>query len=188
MATINEVLPFVDEYPARIRRAKEDRRLTISELAELSGVSQSVVAKTTAGSQVDAKLINAAALCKALGLSLDEVCGLERATETDEGLRRRLHESEVEHARISGEASAAREQNDALRKRLRTQRFQTVALLCICAMLVVALIAYLLIDLNIRGEGLILFGSPTAVAWGVILLVCIAVLVLGWSALQAIKD
>ncbi len=188
MATLNEVLPYVDEYPARVRRAKEDRHLTIDKLSELSGVSQNVVAKITAGSQVDSKLLYAAALCKALGLSLDETCGLERAAGTDEGLRRRLHELEVELARASGEAAAAREQNDALRRRLRTQRFQTVALLCICAMLVAALIAYLLIDLNIRGEGLILFGSPTAIAWGVILLVCAAILVLGWSALQAIKD
>ena len=86
MSAIQELAPYFSTYQRNIKRAKEDQHYTIDRLVEESGVSRSAVTKLCAGTQQDPKLYNSAALCRVLGLSLDELCGLVKPAESPEEL------------------------------------------------------------------------------------------------------
>ena len=80
MSAIQELAPYISAYQRNIKRAKEDQHYTIDRLVEESGVSRSAVTKLCAGTQQDPKLYNSAALCRVLGLSLDELFGLTKCS------------------------------------------------------------------------------------------------------------
>ena len=82
MSAIQELAPYIEAYPRRVRAAKEEKHYTISDIIERSGVSASAVNKLLAGTQMEPKLYNSAALCKVLGLSLDELFGLSAPDHT----------------------------------------------------------------------------------------------------------
>lgn len=77
MSAIQDLAPFIGAYQGKIRRAKDASGMTLEELSNESGVSFSAVSRLYAGTQADPRLYNSAALCKTLGLSLDELFGLE---------------------------------------------------------------------------------------------------------------
>ena len=81
MSAIQEIAPYISAYQGNIKRAKEDQHYTIDRLVDESGVSRSAVTKLCAGTQQDPKLYNSAALCRVLGLSLDELFGLVQPAE-----------------------------------------------------------------------------------------------------------
>ena len=72
MSALQEIAGNIEQYPKRIREAKEKKRYTISDIVDLSGVSKSAVSKLLDGSQMDPKLYNSVAMCMVLDLSLDE--------------------------------------------------------------------------------------------------------------------
>ena len=86
MSAIQEIAPYISAYQGNIKRAKEDQHYTIDRLVDESGVSRSAVTKLCAGTQQDPKLYNSAALCRVLGLSLDELFGLVQPAESSEEL------------------------------------------------------------------------------------------------------
>ena len=103
MSAIQELAPYLSAYQSNIKRAKEDQHYTIDRLVEESGVSRSAVTKLCAGTQQDPKLYNSAALCRVLGLSLDELCGLVKPAESPEELTEQIHHVEIENAKLEVE-------------------------------------------------------------------------------------
>ena len=106
MSAIQELAPYIFAYQGSIKRAKEDQHYTIDRLVEESGVSRSAVTKLCAGTQQDPKLYNSAALCRVLGLSLDELCGLVKPAESPEELTEQIHHVEIENAKLEATAAA----------------------------------------------------------------------------------
>ena len=106
MSAIQELAPYLSAYQRNIKRAKEDQHYTIDRLVEESGVSRSAVTKLCAGTQQDPKLYNSAALCRVLGLSLDELCGLAKPAESPEELTEQIHHIEVENAKLEATTAA----------------------------------------------------------------------------------
>lgn len=100
MSAIQKVAPHIEHFQEKIREAKETHHLTIDQLADRSGVPSSVVARISSGAHPDPKLINAAALCAVLGLSLDELCGLATPQPPDEALTHRVHDLEIENEHL----------------------------------------------------------------------------------------
>ena len=90
MSAIQELAPYISAYHGSIKQAKEDQHYTIDRLVEESGVSRSAVTKLYAGTQQDPKLYNSAALCRVLGLSLDELFGLAQPAESPEELTEQI--------------------------------------------------------------------------------------------------
>ena len=90
MSAIQELAPYLSAYQSNIKRAKEDQHYTIDRLVEESGVSRSAVTKLCAGTQQDPKLYNSAALCRVLGLSLDDLFGLVQPAESPEELTEQI--------------------------------------------------------------------------------------------------
>lgn len=106
MSAIQEIAPYISAYQGNIKRAKEDQHYTIDRLVDESGVSRSAVTKLCAGTQQDPKLYNSAALCRVLGLSLDELFGLVQPAESSEELAEQIHHVEIENAKLEATAAA----------------------------------------------------------------------------------
>lgn len=180
MSAIQELAPYIEDYPHRVRAAKEEKHYTISDIIERSGVSASAVNKLLAGTQMEPKLYNSAALCKVLGLSLDELFGLAAPEGSDRQVREEMHQLQLENARLEAENRMGTERVDA-------QRPVILALLVLCTALCAALGGYIAIDAQISNAGLIQDGDPTVVAWGIIVLLVLAVAVVAWAMVRAIR-
>lgn len=187
VSAIQELAPYIEEFQGRIKRAKEEHHYTIEQLSDLSGVSSSVIAKTSAGTQNDPRLYNSAALCKVLELSLDELFGLAKPADTNEGLQERIRLLELQRAEQEGASHEQHTLNELLKERVREQRSLIFILICMTVVLSFALTVYLFIDLSIRDQGLILWGSPTGVAWLLIFLIIAAVIAIGVSVYHVFR-
>lgn len=170
MSAIQEISPYLEHFQEKIREAKENRHLTIDQLAEQSGVPYSVVSRISSGAHPDPKLINAAALCSALGLSLDILCGLAAPQTADAELAAKYRALELENAELRG----------VDRTRLESMASQRPILLGALASFVLsvlttfALAAYLVGDAMHVNIGLIKYGELSAPAIAVILLILAA--------------
>lgn len=180
MSAIQELAPYIEDYPHRVRAAKEEKHYTISDIIERSGVSASAVNKLLAGTQMEPKLYNSAALCKVLGLSMDELFGLAAPEGSDRQAREEMHQLQLENVRLEAENRMGAERVDA-------QRPVILALLVLCTALCAALAGYIAIDAQISNAGLIRGGDPTVVAWGIIVLLVLAVAVVAWAMVRAIR-
>lgn len=173
MSALQNQIKYANDYPQKIKDAKQAKKLTNQELADLSGVSPSAVNKLLAGIQVDPRLYNAAAMCQVLDLSLDELFGL-KPEQTEGTLRAQVRELELENARLSTKLEVSL-------SALRSTRAATLLMVAFCAILTAALVAYLIIDADIHDSGLILQGRPTAVGWVFIGVAIAAVAAIVWG-------
>ena len=180
MSAIQELAPYIEDYPHRVRAAKEEKHYTISDIIERSGVSASAVNKLLAGTQMEPKLYNSAALCKVLGLSLDELFGLTAPEGSARQAREEMHQLQMENVRLEAENRMEAERVDA-------QRPVILALLILCTALCAALAGYIAIDAQISNAGMIRGGDPTVVAWSIIVLLVLAVAVIAWAMVRAIR-
>ena len=165
MSAIQELAPYISAYQGNIKRAKEDQHYTIDRLVEESGVSRSAVTKLCAGTQQDPKLYNSAALCRVLGLSLDELFGLVQPAESPEELTEQIHHVEIENAKLEATAAVQSAQ-------IRSTHTMCYVLALFCMLLSFSLIACLVTDAQIRSTGLIRDGDLSVAAW-----ICIALIV-----------
>lgn len=180
MSAIQELAPYIEDYPHRVRAAKEEKHYTISDIIERSGVSASAVNKLLAGTQMEPKLYNSAALCKVLGLSLDELFGLTAPEGSARQAREEMHQLQLENVRLEAENRMGAERVDA-------QRPVILALLILCTALCAALAGYIAIDAQISNAGMIRGGDPTVVAWSIIVLLVLAVAVIAWAMVRALR-
>lgn len=147
MSAIQELQPYCDAFQRRIREAKDSKGYTLQRLIDESGVPKSAVNNISAGKQVNPLLYNAAALCKVLGLSLDELFGLEKPVDSPEGQLQRIHELEIDNTRLT----AVDEQKD---KRIETARIIVGALAAVSTLLLLTVIGYMIFDAHILIAGL----------------------------------
>lgn len=180
MSAIQELAPYIEAYPHRVRAAKEEKHYTISDIIERSGVSASAVNKLLAGTQMEPKLYNSAAICKILGLSLDELFGLAAPEGSGRQAREEMHRLQLENVRLKAENRMWAERVDA-------QRPVILALLILCTALCAALAGYIAIDAQMSNAGMIRGGDPTVVAWGIIVLLVLAVAVIAWAMIRALR-
>lgn len=180
MSAIQELAPYIEDYPHRVRAAKEEKHYTISDIIERSGVSASAVNKLLAGTQMEPKLYNSAALCKVLGLSLDELFGLTAPEGSARQAREEMHQLQLENVRLEAENRMGAE-------RVNAQRPVILALLILCTALCAALAGYIAIDAQISNAGMIRGGDPTVVAWSIIVLLVLAVAVIAWAMVRALR-
>lgn len=77
MSAMSELQPYFDSYLEKMRKAKNSSGLTLQELSDLSGVPYNNICDTNSGRTKQPLLFYEAAKCKALGLSLNAMCGLD---------------------------------------------------------------------------------------------------------------
>lgn len=169
MLPIQELQPLFDEYPWKMKKARMDKGLTQKQLAELSGVPYSAITKMATNNQ-DA-LLNCAALCMALDLSMDELFGL-KASDSKAELREQNHAMALENAQQAGELKRLETANDAMADHLLTRRTIIYVLLGLCGFLAVSLAFYIFIDSRMLNSGIVINGRFTVLAW---ILVCLII-------------
>lgn len=89
-----ENCPDLCDMLMKIRKAKDASGLTNQELADIANIPYNSVCTITGCTAKQVTLANAAALCAALGISLDELAGLR---DTDEAGY--IHDLEIDNAR-----------------------------------------------------------------------------------------
>ncbi len=187
MAAYQDLIPYMDACPARIKQAKEEKRYTSNELADLSGVSVSVVTKLMSGAQPDPKLYNIAAICKVLDVSLDGLFGLSPPPESDSGLKDRVHELEVENTRQAGEIDKLDAVCELQTAQAVSKRISTSVLLCLCAVLSFALSAYIIMDATDALHGLIRNGVVSPPAIVVLATLALSFGTIIWSIIRSVR-
>lgn len=180
MSAIQDLAPYIDAFPGRIRKAKDEEGITVEELADRSGASFSAVSRLYSGAQTNPQLYNAAAMCKVLGLSLDELFGLEQPAESPSGLQERNRKLEIENARLVAT-------NEANKMQIKAAHSICYILVFFCLVLALSLVIYLVIDSQITDAGIIRGGELSFAAWMFIALIVAAVVVAGYTISRTIR-
>ena len=153
-----DLQPYIQSYPYKIKKARVDKGLTQKELAEAAGVPLSSIQKLNVNNQ-DA-LFNCAAVCRVLDVSMDELFGLRPPADVSE-LTSQIHNLELDNAHKDGEigrlnavSDGDRQHNDDLKGRIKSLRFLVLALAGFCTLLVMVVIGYMIFDAHILTAGL----------------------------------
>lgn len=188
MSAIQELQPYCDAFQSKIREAKERKHYTLQRLIDESGVPKSAVNNINAGKQTYPLLYNAAALCKVLGLSLDELFGLTKPLDSPEEQQKRIHELELENVRKDGEIKRLEALNSVLSAQLSNRKPVIYSLIAICAILVAAVIGYMIFDIRISYAGLFRSTGTSAVAIFLGLVIIAAVGIIVYAARTAHRE
>lgn len=182
MSVIDELSPYIRAYPKVFRMARARCGLTNEELSERSGVPYSTVRNAQSGNG-GVTIVQAAALARVLGLSIDEMFGAVKpeAEQQRAELEQRICTLELELADRNGEIRSLWDSNDALRSELARR---TYALVTVCSLLSFAVAGYLIWDFLLPNGGLIIGGNMSLAAWLILLLVIVAAYVMGRCLLR----
>lgn len=166
-----DLQPYIQSYPWKIKKARVDKGLTQKELAEAAGVPLSSIQKLNVNNQ-DA-LFNCAAVCRVLDVSMDELFGLRSPADVTE-LTSQIHSLELANVRKDGEigrlnavADGDKQHAEDLTARMWSLRSLVLALAGLCTLLVMVVIGYMIFDAHILTAGL--FQSAGLSAFAVLL-------------------
>lgn len=194
MSAYSELQPYFDAYQGEIHKAKNASGMTLSELAESSGVPYNNVCDINAGRAKQPLLYYAAAICKVFGLSLNKLMGLDEPEGSTLELRERNHELEIKIAVLKGEngrmeaiKEADEKEKATLNKELSARKPIIYILLTLCAILAAALTYYLIMDFHLAGVGLILFGEVSIYGAILILVLAVAIGAISWIAVRELR-
>lgn len=155
-----------------MKAEKQRQGKTNQQMIEESGVARSTVNNFFAGALGGPGLVQTAALCKVLGMSIDSTMGLSPAADDDmDKLRAELAHKEELIQILSGGVKA--------------RRPLIYGLLGLCALLGVALMTYIILDARRPDAGLIRADGVSPALIGL----CFSGLCGGlWTACRAVKD
>ncbi len=176
MSVIDELSPYIRAYPKAFRVARARCGLTNEELSDRSGVPYSTVRNAQSGNG-GVTIVQAAALARVLGLSIDEMFGAVRP----EAEQQHIRTLELELADRNGEIRSLRDSNDTLRSELARR---TYSLITVCSLMFFAVVWYLIWDYRLPNEGLIIGGNISLAAWLILLLVIAAACIMGHCLLR----
>lgn len=178
------------------KEEKERQSKTLKDIADDSGLSINTVTNFFSSASKQPSIYTVAPICKALGVSLDSHYGIapkERELqnkidqlridmkEGKELSQKEMHDLEIENVRLTerNRMIVQSQQRDH-----HIVRVQSVFI----AVLVVALLAYLVIDANIRTEGLIVHGQLSVIAVILIALAVISAVAVIISNIRVVKN
>lgn len=179
MPAYEDLSRHIAGYPEKIRSARLRADLTNEQLADLSGVPYSTVCKVQTGQQ-NITLPQAAAICAALGISLDDILPLPRKN----GETAEMHEMELRCSHQAGDIRALEAVNALQLERIHALRSFVYILLGLCALLTLSLGVYMVIDSRIPYAGLIRATGLSGGAWLFLLLIVAAAVIMGGLLLR----
>lgn len=190
--SMEKLSPYFEAYCGRIKHRRIELGLTVNELSEKSGVPYSNVSRINSGSQANPLLFNSAALADTMDMSLNELMGLSPDSGDTAVLQDSIRELELSSAKKDAElnklrgdlqlardeASHQKEKSDLLYQQLSIKTPVIYVLIALCSVLSFALVAYLIIDSNIRTAGLIQFGNLGFFAWLLVLILILSAVII----------
>ena len=171
ISAMSELQPYFDSYLEKMRKAKNSSGLTLQELSDLSGVPYNNICDTNSGRTKQPLLFYEAAKCKALGLSLNALCGLDDPQQSDFAQQQRIHELELKTVQQAGDVRRLTEVGIEKDKRLYSHRPILYALVAMCVILTMALIGYMIFDASITTAGL--FKSAGTSVFAILLIIVV---------------
>ena len=180
MTSMQKLAPFFEAYSKKIKQRRNEVGMTISELSEKSGVPYSNVSRVNSGVQANPLLYNEAAIADTLGLSLDDLCGLDHAAGSQSELQDQNNKLKVENAELTAT-------NKAQTAQIKSIHAVCYVLVFFCLILAMSLIVYLVIDSQITDSGIIRCGKPSIMAWTFIGLIVAAVIAAGVTISHIIR-
>ena len=184
MSAIQELESYIKEYPYKIKAARVAKGLTQKELAEKAGVPLSFITKMNVNNQ-DA-LLNFAAICRVLGISMDELFGIKGSTDVAE-LTEQIHELELENVQQTGDIRRLTEVNVEKDKRLYSHRPMLYALIAMCVILTMALLGYMIFDASVTTAGLFKSARTSTFAILLIIIVLLSLVVIFLAVKSALS-
>lgn len=168
MSAIQDLQPYINDYPKKIKEARKNQGITLQKLTDATGVPQSTINNLNADKQVYPKLYDAAAICKVLGLSLDELFGLEHKNADELRHLQELHELEIQNVQRDDEIKRL---NDVGAERERRLLAHINILAAVVALFVLVIIGYMIFDIHILDAGL--FQQSNISVFGVVLFIAV---------------
>ncbi len=150
--------PNFDVYNDKIIAARKNKGWSLEDLCAASGVTYSAVATQSAKNVKSPKLFDQAAIAEALGVSLDELLGLNGSAETAE-LVSRIHALELENAHKDGELRRVNDLMEEKDKRLSMLSAFKNILSGLLALFVLIAIGYMILDAHVLTAGLFQQGT-----------------------------
>lgn len=169
-------IPDLTVIFAKIRKAKDASGLTNQEIADKSGIAYNTVCNITAGTAKQVSFHSVAAICVVLGLSLDETLGL-RDTDTSSYIR----ELEIKNAKLT-------EQIKHYKRFAAISRTLVFALVGVCALLLCAVIGYVLFDMSLKTVGLFQSNGIALTAAFLAVIMLAAVILIFYALRTVVSD
>lgn len=157
---IQEMGRRAEECRITVRHEKAKQGYSNKRLAEESGVGESTMNKMLSGAIQNPGLIQAAAICRVLGISLDKEMGLESAVPEPEEAEALLDEKDKAIERL---LDRSRMQVEELKEVRNTYRTLVLWLCGLCILLTFALVTYIVLDYQNPTQGFIRPGSVSLV-------------------------
>lgn len=180
MTSMEKLAPFFEAYSEKVKRRRNEVGMTISALSERSGVPYSNVSRVNSGVQANPLLYNEAAIADTLGLSLDDLCGLDHAVGSQSELQERNYTLEIDNAKLTATTKAQAAQ-------IRSIHAVCYVLVFFCLVLAMSLVVYLVIDSQVTDAGIIRGGKLSIMAWAFIGLIVAAVIAVGVTISHIIR-
>lgn len=180
MTSMEKLAPFFEAYSEKVKRRRNEVGMTISALSERSGVPYSNVSRVNSGVQANPLLYNEAAIADTLGLSLDDLCGLDHAAGSQSELQERNYALEIDNAKLTATTKAQAAQ-------IRSIHAVCYVLVFFCLVLAMSLVIYLVIDSQVTDAGIIRGGKLSIIAWAFIGLIVAAVIAVGVTISHIIR-
>lgn len=171
-----ETTPDLCDMLNKIRKAKDASGLTNQELADIANISYNSVCTITGCTAKQVTLANAAALCAALGISLDELAGLR---DTDEAGY--IHDLEIDNAR-QVERTEHIERICTIYKRL------IICMVSLMTLLVCTVIGYIMFDIRLEHAGLFRSAGMSIAAVFLALIVAAALIAIVYTIKIVAKE
>ncbi len=151
MSAIQDLQPCIDAYPQKVKAARKKAGISLQKLSEQTGVPQSTINNLSVGKQSYPKLYDAAAICKVLELSLDEMFGLDHKSADELAHVQKMHELTLENVRSANEIKRL---IDVGAERERRLTMYINILSAAVAFFVLVTIGYMVFDMHILDAGL----------------------------------
>lgn len=187
MSVYSELQPQFDEFQTKMRAAKNASGYTIERLADEAGVPTDFVSSLSAGSAKKPSLFYSVCVCKVLGVSLDRLFGLHEGGSDEEKLQR-IHELELENARKDGEIKRLEALNTVKDEGLKNRRTLVYAMSALLALLLCAVIGYIVFDIQLKNVGLFRSSGVAAAAVLLVIIIIAAVCLLVHALKSAWKE
>lgn len=177
---IQQIQPQCAELYKKLKHEKDIQGKTNKSVAKCTGVSISTVSNLFAGSATSPSVFYVSAICIHLGLSLDELMGIEPPSkEADDGASC-LAELEAQLDRANSELELVKHHSEYLEANIAERKPIIYGLTALCLLLAIALFTYLVMDIGAGDFGF--FRDDRISLFGIVM---IAVLVTSFGVLAS---
>lgn len=154
------------------RKAKEEQRRTLKDIAEGSGVPINTVTNCFSRGTKAPAFDTIAPICAYLGVSMDRyAAGEQQYTDADRLAElEAIHERDLRIAHLEGQLEQADKSAAQRAKNDRQQRKNSVAAAVLSSIAVLVVLGYMVFDANIPTEGLIQHGDISVAAIAILAL------------------